>query len=584
MARDGLPLIVCAGLVAGGLGFAGQLRSAPPDDRSATVAQVLAVQMALRQGRELLLQNNSTAAIELLERQLPYIDGDPNYLALLRDAYRTRIKELQLANQPTIAQAIHQRLAVLESLDAGTRSAPNTKAPVPTGPAPAHPAQNPPAATGYYKPQGETASRVPEAPRKRPEETPQAASTNAPGSAAPGVARGKMAEDNDDPFRPPLAERQKQARTILAEAEQAFAQSRYRDAGRLFARSNQLDPATVEPSRERWAYCLLHHVAEELKAPKFGGPSYAELETELRAAQRMAPRFDFAKDLLCEIDKRKTQEKNESEQRSVPAIAVFHHPQRTQQGWQVSETTNFRIFHNQAKDYAEAVARIAEHTRGEMQKKWFGANGPEWNPRCEIFLYATGEEYSRATNTPPQSPGHSYFQFDEKSGRLISRRMDLHCDNLNLLNYVLPHETTHTVLAGNFGEKPIPRWADEGMAVLTEPRDKIEAHLRNLPQHRRGHELFPLRQLLQMPDYPDPGYVGAFYAESVSIVDYLVGLKGPLAFTQFLREGMYSGYEQALQKHYGLRNFTELEEQWVQFAFEGVRPRAVLTGREKTDK
>ena len=46
---------------------------------------------------------------------------------------------------------------------------------------------------------------------------------------------------------------------------------------------------------------------------------------------------------------------------------------------------------------------------------------------------------------------------------------------------MLPHEATHVVLAGQFGDQPVPRWADEGMAVLTEPRDKIDRHLRNLP-------------------------------------------------------------------------------------------------------
>ena len=69
--------------------------------------------------------------------------------------------------------------------------------------------------------------------------------------------------------------------------------------------------------------------------------------------------------------------------------------------------------------------------------------------------------------------------------------MDLHCDDVNMLVAVLPHETTHTVVAGNFGDQPVPRWADEGMAVLTEPREKIERHLRNLPKYRDDRHCFP---------------------------------------------------------------------------------------------
>jgi hypothetical protein len=40
----------------------------------------------------------------------------------------------------------------------------------------------------------------------------------------------------------------------------------------------------------------------------------------------------------------------------------------------------------------------------------------------------------------------------------------------------LPHEITHVVLADRFNTKPMPRWADEGMAVLTEPVEKKQAH------------------------------------------------------------------------------------------------------------
>ena len=36
------------------------------------------------------------------------------------------------------------------------------------------------------------------------------------------------------------------------------------------------------------------------------------------------------------------------------------------------------------------------------------------------------------------------------------------------------------------------------MAVLAEPRDRIERHLRNLPKHRDDRMLFNVSQLMQM--------------------------------------------------------------------------------------
>ena len=41
--------------------------------------------------------------------------------------------------------------------------------------------------------------------------------------------------------------------------------------------------------------------------------------------------------------------------------------------------------------------------------------------------------------------------------------MDLHCDDANMLVGVLPHETTHVVLAGRFGRHLVPRGSDQGV-------------------------------------------------------------------------------------------------------------------------
>lgn len=44
-----------------------------------------------------------------------------------------------------------------------------------------------------------------------------------------------------------------------------------------------------------------------------------------------------------------------------------------------------------------------------------------------------------------------------------------------LLNSVLPHEVTHTVFAHHF-RYPVPRWADEGGAVLSEDEQERYKH------------------------------------------------------------------------------------------------------------
>src|SRR5262249_10131357 len=132
------------------------------------------------------------------------------------------------------------------------------------------------------------------------------------------------------------------------------------------------------------------------------------------------------------------------------------------------------------------------------------------------------------------------------------------------------HEVTHVVLVGKLGDtsdNPMPRWADEGMAVLSEPRERIDRHLRNLPRHRQERTLFSVRNLMLLSDYPEPRLIGPFYAESVSLVEYLSGLKGPQAFAGFLRDGAKNGYEAALKRCYNIADFNDLETRWRKHAF-----------------
>ena len=288
------------------------------------------------------------------------------------------------------------------------------------------------------------------------------------------------------------------------------------------------------------------------------------MEGEVRRAMSLSPKLEgFARTLLARIQDLRTLP-NETIKHDAAATAVRHFDQPSN-GWLAAESASFIVFHNQKRELAEKTIQVAERTRAIMQQKWFSEPGPEWNPKCEIYLYGTGQEYSQATSVPANSPGHSDMRSDNT--RVLSRRIYLHCDDPSMIVAVLPHETTHVVLAGRFGEFQVPRWADEGVAVLSEPREKIERHLRNLPQFRQDQQLFGVKQLLTLNDYPDPRYIGPFYAQSVSVVEFLSREKGTQTFTLFLRDGLRRGYEAALREHYGFQDFNEFEQRWRRYAF-----------------
>jgi tetratricopeptide (TPR) repeat protein len=526
MARTGLRVNRCAGVVLIALGVSA-LSAAAGDDPNARKRNQLLLQASLEEGLDHLQRGHYREAVVALEKRIALIDGNRRYLMALRDAYRGYVRELQQAGKYKEAKTYQEFLAILEP-SSRQRSG----------------EQRPAADKGVAK------NKVEDAPAsdKLPASPPRLGGV---------VGRGKMADDPFDEANSAIPPRQR--KSLLAQAESEFDAKHYDNACRLYARAERAEPGAASACQDRWAYCRLFRVAQALKrgenetGPGRGG----ELEREVREAVRMAPRLDgFGQRLLEQI-----------KEAGVPAVHVeVKHTPRQGNGWALAETAHFRIFHAQSPEEAEKAARVVEATRLAMSRKWFGDGGETWSPRCDIYLHPTVKGYTRCPGNPPAaSPGHSTIKLD--SGRVVERRIDARCDEPKMLTAVLPHETTHIVLAGRFGRHHVPRWADEGSAVLSEPRERINLHLNNLPRHKADGVLFSLGKLMQMDQYPEPRLIGPFYAQSVSLVEFLCKKKDATTFTRFLKAGLDEGYESALRRFYGWGSFAEAEREWQQYAF-----------------
>jgi hypothetical protein len=257
----------------------------------------------------------------------------------------------------------------------------------------------------------------------------------------------------------------------------------------------------------------------------------------------------------------------------TPVVKVSHLEEEGD--WYVAETANFRLYHQQTRGSAEELLRIAERTRADQQRKWFGAVGADWEPKCRICWYPNAEAYGEATGVPSRVNGHTQMSLEGE--RVISRWVHLHGSQDILLPGVLPHEVTHAVLAGRFGGQRVPRWADEGMAILAETRPRVELHLRQLPRCRAEELLYPMRKLVQMREYPEPRGMCPFYAQSVSLVEFLSREKGTKKFADFVRDGERDGYEDSLRRHYGW-DFAELDRRWQRYAFPTEKPSDTASG------
>lgn len=216
---------------------------------------------------------------------------------------------------------------------------------------------------------------------------------------------------------------------------------------------------------------------------------------------------------------------------------------------------------------ARVFGKRAEEFRKEKAQHWLGQEMPPWPKRCPL----------KVTITQGGAGGATTFSFGGDGSRqyVASQMMEIHGPVQQLLNSVLPHEITHTVLAHHFG-RPVPRWADEGGSVLSENDEERLNHdirCRELLNAGRG---IRLKVLFRMAEYPRDMIV--LYAQGYSVSAYLVekggnGHEGRAKLLQFLEIGMQGhgqghhgtveSWNSAAQQVYGVETIDALEAQWL---------------------
>lgn len=221
------------------------------------------------------------------------------------------------------------------------------------------------------------------------------------------------------------------------------------------------------------------------------------------------------------------------------------------------------------RQMAETFAKAAEAYRKEKALEWLGEEMPRWKDRCPLVVEVN----------PTRTGGATTFTFSPRGG-VQQQDMKIFGKVDQLLESVLPHEVTHTVLAHHFGV-PVPRWADEGGSVLSENDNERLEHDIKCREFLNGNRGIPLRHLLPMKEYPKDTIV--LYAQGFSVSNYLIdlgggGLKGRGKFLQFLETGMAKGgknWDAAVKSHYQFDGVDDLQEKWI----ESLRTPPVAKGK-----
>lgn len=136
-------------------------------------------------------------------------------------------------------------------------------------------------------------------------------------------------------------------------------------------------------------------------------------------------------------------------------------------GWYVVETPNFSVWTRDSQHQAVETAQSCEELRTSLQSDWsLTDNNSAWQPKCAVVVHAGIDDYRRELGGQDQSVGCTTVTCDE--GRIVFRRIDLRADAIDWQSNALPHELSHVILADRFGDRPLPYWLNEGLAMLAE--------------------------------------------------------------------------------------------------------------------
>jgi hypothetical protein len=226
--------------------------------------------------------------------------------------------------------------------------------------------------------------------------------------------------------------------------------------------------------------------------------------------------------------------------------------------WRSVDTPSFRVLYLDDPGLAARVGQAAEETRRRQQALWLGeGRRPAWSPRCDIYLFPTKRMLVQFNGGDEARAGSAASRRSRLvRGQTLQRVMHLAADEYGLLEDLLPHEVSHIIVGGLMGVKESPRWADEGLAVLAMSRPARESYEEVLQHYRGRAQLFPLAQLMAMEVYPDPPFRRLFYAQSLSLVRFLLELADRGALLRLMRG------EGDLSRLYSIEGPDALERRW----------------------
>lgn len=227
--------------------------------------------------------------------------------------------------------------------------------------------------------------------------------------------------------------------------------------------------------------------------------------------------------------------------------------------WGASARSRHFLVKAPTQAQATRIAEAAEQFRRDLAIEWLGRELPPWPDVCPIVA-----------DVAPNNPAGGATSFIFQGGQPRAWQMSVQGTEERVLDSVLPHEITHTIFATHFGQ-PLPRWADEGACTTVEHESEIAKHKVLLNQFLRTSRGIPFNRMFAMRDYPRD--ILPLYAQGHSLANFLIQQGGKRKYIEFVEDGLTTNrWPEAVQRHYGFPDLSELQLTWVEWVREGEPP------------
>jgi len=228
--------------------------------------------------------------------------------------------------------------------------------------------------------------------------------------------------------------------------------------------------------------------------------------------------------------------------------------------WNVEKSTHFLVYYKDAKkDFIDEIIRYSEDYYDKIADNlgfrrydfWL------WDNRAKIYIYDDADDYQDSTGQSSLFAGHASIK---------NKTIYTYPYEYGFFETTLPHEMGHIIFREfvGFDNPAIPLWLDEGVASFQESARIYSADAIVQASIRDG-QFMPLEDLsLRGPlQFQNRNTVNIFYAESVSIVNYLIkqfGRDNFVRFCQRLRDRR--SLQDALDYTYSFKNLQDLGNAW----------------------